>query len=446
MTDRRRRRHRRPRRRPPATVLSRSTTSTPTTATSTPSRASTSTSAAARSSPCSAPTAPARRRRCARSAACSTPAQGTVELEGTRHHQGRARTSSCSRGIGHAPEGRRIFSRLTMLENLQMGGYTRTNGRDQGGRGARLRAVPAAAGARTPEGRHAVGRRAADARDRAGADDAPAVLLLDEPSLGLAPILVQQIFKIIQEINAQGMTILLVEQNALQALSIANRGYVLQTGRGRPVRRLAGPHASTRPSARPTSARTDAGPRAQADDRTRTAARPARPGAAGTRRRAAQRSRPGSRVAPRCRRVLPTPLTISGPIDLAPREEALIESAVTGVGTRGRGPVIVTGPPSAHSCSACSGRGTCWHAQPTLAVATPGARRGVTRPTGRPSMASRPRPAQPTAPPVAAGSDHVRAALAMALIPDRGLDRPPGARLEGRRGGQAQVRPTRRSR
>ena len=58
----------------------------------------------------------------------------------------------------------------------------------------------------------------------------PAVLLLDEPSLGLAPILVQQIFKIIREINEAGMTILLVEQNALQALSIANRGYVLQTG------------------------------------------------------------------------------------------------------------------------------------------------------------------------------------------------------------------------
>ena len=58
----------------------------------------------------------------------------------------------------------------------------------------------------------------------------PTVLLLDEPSLGLAPILVQQIFKIIREINERGMTILLVEQNALQALSIANRGYVLQTG------------------------------------------------------------------------------------------------------------------------------------------------------------------------------------------------------------------------
>ena len=59
----------------------------------------------------------------------------------------------------------------------------------------------------------------------------PRVLLLDEPSLGLAPILVQQIFRLIQEINSEGMTILLVEQNALQALSVAHRGYVMQTGR-----------------------------------------------------------------------------------------------------------------------------------------------------------------------------------------------------------------------
>ena len=94
----------------------------------------------------------------------------------------------------------------------------------------------------------------------------PRVLLLDEPSLGLAPILVQQIFKIIREINASGMTILLVEQNALQALSIANRGV------RPPDRRVSSSSGvrmsswSTRPCARRTSARTDPGaPRVQAE-------------------------------------------------------------------------------------------------------------------------------------------------------------------------------------
>ena len=81
-----------------------------------------------------------------------------------------------------------------------------------------------------PEGRDALRRRAADAGDRPGAHGPPALLLLDEPSLGLAPILVEQIFEIIREINAQGTTILLVEQNALMALDAANRGYVLETG------------------------------------------------------------------------------------------------------------------------------------------------------------------------------------------------------------------------
>ena len=88
----------------------------------------------------------------------------------------------------------------------------------------------------------------------------PRVLLLDEPSLGLSPLLVQQIFEIIQDINAQGMTILLVEQNALQALSIANRGYVLQTGRVV----LSGTSGELQPQRdRPQGlprARTDAGP------------------------------------------------------------------------------------------------------------------------------------------------------------------------------------------
>jgi len=134
-------------------------------------------------------------------------------------------------GIGHAPEGRRIFSRLTVLENLQMGAFTRTQAEASEGIDRiftlfpRLRERSSQRGGSLSGGEQqmlAVGR-AMMCR--------PNVLLLDEPSLGLAPILVQEIFSIIQEINAQGTTILLVEQNALQALHVAQRGYVLQTGR-----------------------------------------------------------------------------------------------------------------------------------------------------------------------------------------------------------------------
>jgi branched-chain amino acid transport system ATP-binding protein len=158
------------------------------------------------------------------------PRQGRVVFEGTDVSRVKAH-ELVRHGIGHAPEGRRIFSRLTVLENLQMGGFTR--------RGAeildeiervftlfpRLRERASQRGGTLSGGEQqmlAIGRALMSR---------PRVLLLDEPSLGLAPILVQQIFSIIREINAQGTTILLVEQNALQALNVANRGYVLQTGR-----------------------------------------------------------------------------------------------------------------------------------------------------------------------------------------------------------------------
>jgi branched-chain amino acid transport system ATP-binding protein len=134
-------------------------------------------------------------------------------------------------GIGHAPEGRRIFSRLTVLENLQMGAFTRSASEARQDLEhvytlfPRLRERATQYGGSLSGGEQqmlAVGR-ALMAR--------PRVLLLDEPSLGLSPILVQEIFSIIKTINAEGTTILLVEQNALQALNVAHRGYVIQTGR-----------------------------------------------------------------------------------------------------------------------------------------------------------------------------------------------------------------------
>ena len=158
------------------------------------------------------------------------PRSGTVHFDGQNISRVEAH-KLVRAGIGHAPEGRRIFSRLTVLENLQMGAFTR-NLREIGpdldrvmDLFPRLRERTDQAGGTLSGGEQQMLAIARALMSR------PRVLLLDEPSLGLSPILVQQVFATIKEINEQGMTILLVEQNALQALSIANRGYVLQTGR-----------------------------------------------------------------------------------------------------------------------------------------------------------------------------------------------------------------------
>jgi branched-chain amino acid transport system ATP-binding protein len=134
------------------------------------------------------------------------------------------------KGIGHAPEGRRIFSRLTVLENLQMGAFSRPKA-DIGPDIERVYTLFPRLRERSGQlgGTLSGGEQQMLAIGRALMSE-PRMLLLDEPSLGLAPILIAQVFETIKEINAQGTTVLLVEQNALQALSIAHRGYVLQTG------------------------------------------------------------------------------------------------------------------------------------------------------------------------------------------------------------------------
>jgi len=157
------------------------------------------------------------------------PREGTVHFEGldisktAAHELVRA-------GIGHAPEGRRIFSRLTVLENLQMGGFTR-NPSEIAQDVERVMTLFPRLRERTSQqgGTLSGGEQQMLAIGRAMMSR-PRVLLLDEPSLGLAPILVQQVFETIREINELGTTILLVEQNVFQALNIAQRGYVLQTG------------------------------------------------------------------------------------------------------------------------------------------------------------------------------------------------------------------------
>jgi len=135
-------------------------------------------------------------------------------------------------GISQVPEGRRIFSGLTVQENLEMGAYTRSDKREIANSMERVFSSFPRLKERLGQlgGTLSGGEQQMLAMGR-GLMSEPELLLLDEPSMGLAPILVEEIFDIIQRINAQGTSILLVEQNAAMALSVANRGYVLETGR-----------------------------------------------------------------------------------------------------------------------------------------------------------------------------------------------------------------------
>jgi branched-chain amino acid transport system ATP-binding protein len=134
-------------------------------------------------------------------------------------------------GIAHSPEGRRIFPRMTVLENLEMGAFTR---RDAAGIRADIDRVyelfpRLQERAKQKAGTMSGGEQQMLAMGRALMAQ-PTLLLLDEPSLGLAPVIVDKIYEIIREINEQGVTILLVEQNANYALDVSTRGYVLETG------------------------------------------------------------------------------------------------------------------------------------------------------------------------------------------------------------------------
>lgn len=134
-------------------------------------------------------------------------------------------------GISHCPEGRQVFTSLSVVENLMMGAYNR---RDRDGVARDLEWVYQLFPVLARRRRQAAGTLSGGEQQMLAIGRAlmsrPKVLLLDEPSLGLAPLLVERIFEVIQHLRQQGVTILLVEQNAFQALRVADRAYVLETG------------------------------------------------------------------------------------------------------------------------------------------------------------------------------------------------------------------------
>lgn len=158
------------------------------------------------------------------------PTSGTIAYRG-ESLAGLSASQVVRRGIASVPEGRRVFPRMSVLENLEMGAFCRE---DKAEIAAELDSVYALFPRLEERRRQKAGTLSGGEQQMLAMGRAlmahPSLLLLDEPSMGLAPVLVDRVFETIREINARGTTVLLVEQNAHMALSIADRGYVIQTG------------------------------------------------------------------------------------------------------------------------------------------------------------------------------------------------------------------------
>jgi len=159
------------------------------------------------------------------------PKEGEVLLEG-KPLTGLPAHEVVKRGVSHSPEGRKVFANMSVRENLELGAYLRRDRAEIARNLARVFKLFPRLAERFKQnaGTLSGGEQQMLAIGRAMMAS-PRILLLDEPSLGLAPLLVKAIFDVIKEINQEGVTVLLVEQNANQALHIAKRGYVLETGR-----------------------------------------------------------------------------------------------------------------------------------------------------------------------------------------------------------------------
>ena len=159
-----------------------------------------------------------------------TPREGSVTLNGDNLFKYKAH-EIVYKGISMVPEGRGVFARLSVTENLEMGAYSRNDKKETEAAMERVFSLFP----RLKERRRQVAGTLSGGEQQMLATgralmSRPNLILMDEPSMGLAPVLVELIFDTIRKINEEGVTILLVEQNALMALSIAHRGYVLQTG------------------------------------------------------------------------------------------------------------------------------------------------------------------------------------------------------------------------